>query len=99
MVTAAWSIVLFFASAGASSSYLTVSEIFPVEIRALSIGVLFAAGTAVSDATGPLVFAELTKGGHPSKVALAFAIGGVLIVISGIVAYALAVPHRAAQPG
>jgi len=91
-MTLAWSVVLFFASAGASSSYLTVSEIFPMETRSISIGVFYAAGTGVGGAIGPLVFASLTKAGDPHKVALAFAIGGVLIIISGLISFWLAVP-------
>jgi hypothetical protein len=46
-ITLCWCVVLFFASAGASGSYLTVSEIFPVETRALAVGVFWAAGTGV----------------------------------------------------
>lgn len=57
-MTLCWCVVLFFASAGASGSYLTVSEIFPVETRALAVGVFWAAGTGVGGAIGPLVFAH-----------------------------------------
>lgn len=91
-MTACWCVVFFFASAGASSSYLTVSEIFPMEVRALAIGVFYAAGTGVGGAIGPLVFAALTKAGDPARVALAYAIGSVLIIASGVVAFFLAVP-------
>ena len=91
-MTAAWSVVLFFASAGASSSYLTVSEIFPMETRSISIGVFYAAGTGVGGAIGPLVFSALTKACDVHKVALAFTIGGALMTLSGIVAWFLLIP-------
>ena len=51
--TAAWCVIFFFASAGASSAYLTVSEIFPMETRALAIAFFYAVGTAVGGITGP----------------------------------------------
>ena len=54
--TAALAATFFFASAGASSAYLTVSEIFPMEIRALAIAFFYAIGTAIGGITGPLVF-------------------------------------------
>ncbi|MCW2951874.1 MAG: transporter [Conexibacter sp.] len=90
-MTACWCVVLFFASTGASSAYLTVSEVFPMETRALAIAVFFAVGTGVGGAVGPLVFSSLTKAGDPSKVALAFTIGALLMIAAGIVAFFLAV--------
>jgi MFS family permease len=54
-----WSIVFFFASAGASSAYLTVSETFPVEIRAMAIALVFGVGTLVGGALAPSIFAAL----------------------------------------
>ena len=50
--TLAWTIIFFFASAAASSAYLTVSEIFPLEMRALAIAIFYSAGTAVGGLTG-----------------------------------------------
>jgi len=90
-MTLCWCVVLFFASTGASSAYLTVSEVFPMETRALAIAVFYAVGTGVGGAVGPLVFSDLTKGGDPSKVALAFVIGAVLMIAGGVVAWFLAV--------
>ncbi|HEY7273781.1 MAG TPA: MFS transporter, partial [Actinoplanes sp.] len=58
-MTICWCVVLFFASAGASSAYLTVSEIFPMETRALAIAFFYAIGTAVGGISGPLLFAKL----------------------------------------
>ena len=53
MLTVAWMIVFFFASAAASSAYLTVSETFPLEIRALAIAFFYAIGTGVGGVAGP----------------------------------------------
>ncbi|MEV6183819.1 MFS transporter, partial [Streptomyces sp. NPDC052015] len=62
-LTACWCAVLFFASAGASSAYLTVSEVFPMETRAMAIAFFYALGTAAGGISGPLVFADLTESG------------------------------------
>ncbi|HTZ24046.1 MAG TPA: MFS transporter, partial [Streptosporangiaceae bacterium] len=58
-MTACWVAVLFFASAGASSAYLTVSEVFPMETRALAIAFFYAVGTAAGGISGPLLFSAL----------------------------------------
>ena len=49
-------VIFFFASAGASAAYLTASEVFPMETRALCIAFFYAIGTAVGGITGPLLF-------------------------------------------
>src|SRR4029450_13094199 len=85
-MTACWCVVLFFASAGASSAYLTVSEIFPMETRAMSIAFFYAVGTAAGGISGPLVFAGLTSSGVVSDAVLAFSIGAGLMVAAGLVA-------------
>ena len=77
--------VFFFASAGVSAAYLTVSEIFPMETRALCIGAFFAVGTAIGGITGPLVFQSLIKTGSYHKAALALGLGAVMMIIGGIV--------------
>ncbi|MFI6297934.1 MFS transporter [Nonomuraea sp. NPDC050790] len=84
-LTACWSVVLFVASAGASSAYLTVSEIFPMETRAMAIAFFFAIGTAAGGIAGPLLFAALVESGVPGDTALAFAIGAILMIIAGLV--------------
>ncbi|WP_445148738.1 MFS transporter [Baekduia sp. Peel2402] len=84
--TACWTVVLFFASTGASSAYLTVSEVFPMETRALAIAFFYAVGTAIGGITGPQLFSRLIETGNPDNVALAFAIGAVLMVAAGVVA-------------
>ncbi|KMO94293.1 MFS transporter [Streptomyces roseus] len=90
-MTACWCVVLFFASAGASSAYLTVSEIFPMETRAMAIAFFYAIGTAAGGISGPLVFSGLTSSGVVSDTVLAFCIGAALMVAAGIVAVFFAV--------
>ncbi|MEU9134491.1 MFS transporter [Streptomyces sp. NPDC048404] len=90
-MTACWCVVLFFASAGASSAYLTVSEVFPMETRAMAIAFFYAIGTAAGGISGPLVFADLTKSGVVGDTVLAFQIGASLMCAAGLVAVFLAV--------
>jgi MFS family permease len=90
-MTACWCVVLFFASAGASSAYLTVSEIFPLETRAMAIAFFYAIGTAAGGISGPLVFADLTESGVVGDTVLAFQIGAGLMCAAGLVAAFLAV--------
>ncbi|NUW32710.1 MFS transporter [Nonomuraea sp. SMC257] len=96
-LTACWCAVLFVASAGASSAYLTVSEIFPMETRAMAIAFFFAIGTAAGGIAGPLVFAGLVETGVPGDTALAFTIGAVIMIAAGIVELFLGV--KAEQKG
>ncbi|GHD46279.1 MFS transporter [Streptomyces galbus] len=90
-MTACWCVVLFFASAGASSAYLTVSEVFPMETRAMSIAFFYALGTAAGGISGPLLFADLTDSGKVGDTVLAFQIGAGLMCAAGLVAAFLAV--------
>ncbi|MGW5349645.1 MFS transporter [Streptomyces sp. NPDC004031] len=90
-MTACWCAVLFFASAGASSAYLTVSEVFPMETRAMAIAFFYAIGTAAGGISGPLVFADLTKSGVVSDTVTAFVIGASLMCAAGLVAAFLAI--------
>ncbi|MFF1651903.1 MFS transporter [Streptomyces sp. NPDC058249] len=90
-MTVCWCAVLFFASAGASSAYLTVSEIFPMETRAMAIAFFYAIGTAAGGISGPLVFADLTSSGVVGDTVLAFRIGASLMCAAGLVAAFLAV--------
>lgn len=90
-MTACWCAVLFFASAGASSAYLTVSEIFPMETRAMSIAFFYALGTAAGGIGGPLLFADLTGTGKVGDTVLAFQIGAALMCLAGLVAAFFAV--------
>ncbi|MER5883297.1 MFS transporter [Streptomyces sp. NPDC001941] len=90
-MTACWCVVLFFASAGASSAYLTVSEIFPMETRAMAIAFFYAIGTAAGGISGPLVFSGLTSSGVVGDAVLAFSVGAALMTVAGVVAAFLAV--------
>ncbi|MFI2608359.1 MFS transporter [Kitasatospora sp. NPDC018619] len=84
-LTACWTAVLFLASAGASAAYLTVSEIFPLETRALCIAFFYAVGTAVGGISGPLLFNGLVGSGKVSDTTLAFCIGAALMTAAGVV--------------
>jgi MFS family permease len=75
----------FLASAGASAAYLTVSEIFPMETRALAIAFFFAVGTGIGGIIGPLLFGNLIASGNRSEVAIAFFIGAAVMAVGGIV--------------
>jgi MFS family permease len=76
--------IFFIASAGASSAYLTVSEIFPMETRALSIAFFYAVGTAAGGIAGPLLFGHFIASGSQDQVATGFFIGAVVMAIGGI---------------
>jgi MFS family permease len=77
-------VIFFIASAGASSAYLTVSEIFPMETRALSIAFFYAAGTAAGGIAGPLLFGHLIASGSESQVAIGFFIGAAVMTLGGV---------------
>ncbi|MGA7788586.1 MAG: MFS transporter [Xanthobacteraceae bacterium] len=80
MLTIAWMTVFFFASAAASSAYLTVSEIFPLEIRALAIAFFYAIGTAIGGVAGPILFGMLINTGSRNAVAAGYVIGSALMI-------------------
>ena len=77
-------VCFFLASSGASAAYLTVSEIFPMETRALAIAFFYAVGTAVGGITGPLLFGQLIESGERGPVAVGFLIGAAVMAIGGI---------------
>ena len=80
-------IVFFFASAGASAAYLTASEVFPMETRALCIAFFYAIGTAVGGITGPHYFGKLLENADQlSDIAPGYYLGAALMVIAGVVA-------------
>ena len=83
-LTACWMVVFFFASAGASSAYLTVSEVFPMETRAMSIAFFYAVGTAAGGIVGPILFGQLIGGGIHA-VAIGYYIGAGLMIAAGLV--------------
>ena len=77
-------LAFFVASAGASSAYLTVSEIFPLETRGLAIALFFAVGTAVGGITGPAIFGQFIHSGQSHLVATGFLIGALVMIIGGL---------------
>lgn len=83
-LTACWMVVFFFASAGASAAYLTVSEIFPMETRAMAIAFFYAVGTAAGGIVGPILFGTLIDGGIHAVV-LGYYLGAGLMIAAGLV--------------
>src|SRR4051794_31235003 len=75
----------FLASAGASAAYLTVSEVFPMETRALAIAFFYAVGTGIGGIIGPLLFSNLIASTNRGDVAIAFYIGAAVMAVGGIV--------------
>jgi MFS family permease len=82
--TIAWMIVFFFASAAASSAYLTVSEIFPVEIRALAIAAFYAFGTALGGVAAPALFGALIATHMRGMVLVGYLLGAILMLIAAV---------------
>jgi MFS family permease len=81
-----WSAVFFLASAAASSAYLTVSEVFPLEMRAVAISVFYALGTGAGGFAAPLLFGMLIESGSRGAVMGGYAIGAALVIIAGLLA-------------
>ena len=84
-LTICWCIVFFFASAGASAAYLTVSEVFPMETRALAIAFFYAIGTGAGGIFGPLLFAHLVASKSYGQVFFGMGLGAVLMLGAGVV--------------
>ena len=84
-LTVAWSVIFFFASAAASSAYLTVSETFPLEIRALAIAVFYAVGTGVGGVIGPWLMGTLIETGSRVSVFWGYALGACLMIAASMV--------------
>ncbi len=89
--TVLWCAVFFVASAAASSAYLTVSELFPVELRGLAIAIFFAVGTAAGGLAAPALFGALIESGDRARVMLGYLVGGALMVVAAVVAVLLGV--------
>lgn len=90
-LTAMWCLTFFVASAAASSAYLTVSELFPVELRGMAIAVFYAVGTGAGGVLAPALFGALVGTGSRSGVLQGYLLGAGLMVLAGIVAAFLAV--------
>ena len=89
--TVGWTVIFFFASAAASSAYLTVGETFPLEVRAVAISVFYAVGTGVGGIAGPLVFGALIQSGAREEVFWGYLLGGGLMLGAAAVEWALGV--------
>jgi MFS family permease len=80
--TIAWFAIFFFASAAASSAYLTASEIFPLETRALAIACFYALGTAIGGSVSPLLFGWLIESGSAWRVAFGYVLAASLLLVA-----------------
>jgi MFS family permease len=89
--TLSWSALFFVASAAASSAYLTVSEIFPLEMRAIAISIFYAIGTGVGGFVGPALYGVLIETGSSYALFAGYALAGVLMCGAAIVAAALGI--------
>ncbi len=83
--TLLWTIIFFFASAAASAAYLTVSEIFPLEIRALAIAFFFSLGTAAGGIAAPWLFGVLIGSGSREKVFYGYLVAGALMLAAAAI--------------
>ena len=98
-LTIAWMVIFFFASAAASAAYLTVSETFPLEIRALAIAFFYAIGTGVGGIAGPWLFGVLIETGSRSSVFVGYLIGAALMLAAAIIAGRVGGRRRAQVAG
>jgi MFS family permease len=89
--TACWAAIFFVASAAASSAYLTVSEIFPLEMRAVSISIFYAIGTGVGGFIGPALFGTLIESGSRAALTGGYAFAAALMCAAALVAATLGV--------
>jgi MFS family permease len=89
--TMAWMVIFFFASPAASAAYLTVSETFPLEVRALAIALFYAVGTGIGGVAGPALFGVLIDTGSRTSVFAGYLLGAVLMLAAAAVAWRYAV--------
>ena len=82
--TIAWMVIFFFASPAASAAYLTVSETFPLEVRALAIAVFYAVGTGIGGVAGPALFGALIDTGSRNSVFAGYLLGAVLMIAAAV---------------
>ncbi len=97
--TAAWTVIFFFASAAASSAYLTVSETFPLEIRALAIAFFYAVGTGIGGVAAPWLFGALIDTGSRLSLFGGYLLGAALMLAAGVIAarYGVAAERRSLE--
>jgi MFS family permease len=89
--TGAWFVIFFFASAAASSAYLTASEIFPLETRALAIACFYALGTAIGGSISPLLFGWLIQSGSAWRVSAGYGLAASLLLLAAATEWKLGV--------
>ena len=94
--TIAWMVIFFFASPAASSAYLTVSETFPLEVRALAIALFYAVGTGIGGVIGPALFGALIDTGSRNSVFAGYLLGSGLMIGAAAIAwrYCIAAERR-----
>jgi MFS family permease len=94
--TIAWMVIFFFASPAASAAYLTVSETFPLEVRALAIALFYAVGTGIGGVAGPALFGALVDTGSRTSVFAGYLFGASLMIAAAAIAwrYAIAAERR-----
>ncbi len=85
--TIAWMVIFFFASTAASSAYLTISETFPLEVRALAIALFYAVGTGIGGVAGPALFGLLIDSGSRWTVFAGYVFGSTLMVAAGFIGW------------
>jgi MFS family permease len=90
--TLAWTMIFFIASAAASSAYLTVSEIFPLEIRALAIAIFYAIGTLAGGVGAPLLFGWIIGTGSVTALFIGYLVAAALMIFGAIVEAWIGVP-------
>ena len=89
--TIAWMVIFFFASPAASAAYLTVSETFPLEIRALAIALFYAVGTGIGGIAGPALFGVLIDTGSRASVFGGYLFGAALMIGAAFLAWRLCI--------
>jgi MFS family permease len=89
--TLLWTVIFFFASAGASAAYLTVSETFPMETRAMAIAFFYACATGVGGITGPWLYGHLIASGNRDTLFYGYLLGAGLMFVAGLVEIVLGV--------
>jgi MFS family permease len=94
--TMAWMVIFFFASPAASAAYLTVSETFPLEVRALAIALFYAVGTGIGGVAGPALFGILIDSGSRTSVFAGYLLGSTLMIAAALIAwrYGIAAERR-----
>ncbi len=90
--TLAWTVIFFIASAAASSAYLTVSEIFPLEIRALAIAIFYAIGTLAGGVGAPVLFGWIIGTGSITALFIGYLVAAGLMILGALVEAWIGVP-------